>query len=237
MSEKLSFNKRIALTKTETFKAIQDTGLDKTANSKAGYYSLKSIMIVLNPLLEKYDLDLDLSLEKNTVVIKWFDCESEKVRLSSVDVSAIEGIDRLPSMSNMVQSMGACMTYVRRYAYTVVLNLNATDLIENATGSNKNTTSQQKPPSQPKYTKPAPTALEVEKTTEGAKTAQNTIKKISEPQRKRLFAIAKGDEALLRDICTKCGYESTKDISMADYNTICDLVESSEVNNPFEGGK
>ena len=135
--ETLSFNKRIALTKKEVFEGIQAADMDKTANCKAGYYSLKSIVSILNPIMDKHNVDLELNIEKTQVTILWIDCESEKIRTSVMDTSAIEGIERLPSMSNLVQSMGACLTYQRRYAYTLALNLNATDLIENATGTDK----------------------------------------------------------------------------------------------------
>jgi hypothetical protein len=134
MENKLSFNKRILLTKKQVFEGVQQVELDKTANDKAGYHSLKSIMIVLNPLLDKYGLDLELDIKKTEVIITWYDCLEDKQRKSSIDISKIENVSRLPSMTNEVQSMGACLTYVRRYAYTTALNLNATDTIENSTG-------------------------------------------------------------------------------------------------------
>jgi len=135
MENKLSFNKRISLTKIEVFAAIQAQELDKTANKKSGYYSIKTIIGELNPIMNKYDVDLDLLISNEVVDIVWHDCLKDVFhRSSSIDISKIKDIPRLPSMTNDVQSMGACLTYVRRYAYTVALNLNATDHLENNTG-------------------------------------------------------------------------------------------------------
>jgi len=50
---------------------------------------------------------------------------------------------------------------------------------------------------------------------------------ISEAQRKRLFALAKGHNELLKDVISKYGYESTKDIRKADYEKICDEIEKA----------
>lgn len=50
---------------------------------------------------------------------------------------------------------------------------------------------------------------------------------ISEAQRKRLFALAKGNNELLKDVISKYGYESTKDIRKADYEKICDEIEKA----------
>jgi hypothetical protein len=50
--------------------------------------------------------------------------------------------------------------------------------------------------------------------------------KISDPQRKRLFAISKGNETLLNRIIGKYGYEHTADISRSDYEAICTETEA-----------
>lgn len=50
---------------------------------------------------------------------------------------------------------------------------------------------------------------------------------ITENQRKRLFAIARGKSEQLSKACEKFGYKSTKDVLTKDYNKICELIESS----------
>jgi len=50
---------------------------------------------------------------------------------------------------------------------------------------------------------------------------------ISEPQRKRLYALANGDAELLKDVATKYGYESSRDIKINDYQSISNEIKES----------
>lgn len=50
---------------------------------------------------------------------------------------------------------------------------------------------------------------------------------ISEAQGKRLYAIAKGDADLLKDILSRYGYDHTRDIPKAEYDHICKDVEEA----------
>ena len=52
------------------------------------------------------------------------------------------------------------------------------------------------------------------------------VKKISEPQAKRLFGLAKGNQNIVKTVITKYSYTSTKDISTHDYKGICEEIES-----------
>jgi hypothetical protein len=54
----------------------------------------------------------------------------------------------------------------------------------------------------------------------------STYTKISEPQAKRLFAISKGNETLVKKVITKYNYTSTKDISTHDYDLIAKEIEA-----------
>lgn len=149
----LTFRSRIAKCKREVLTALQEIDLDKTASNKAGYFSLKSIYLALNPLLEKYNLDIEvkpyeedyinISEENNykkivSGYVNWLDCEDdEKIKKCKYDMALdMSNVKRLASMANEVQSYGACLTYIRRYLLTMELNLYATDLIENNTGRN-----------------------------------------------------------------------------------------------------
>lgn len=136
--KKMSFNKRISLVKINTFEGVKDSHLDKIAakgNTDKGYLSLKNIYNVLNPLLSMFHLDLDISIKKDEAIVTWFDCISDKERQSTYNISQIEGVKTLPSMTNEVATMGACFTYIRRYALTSVLGLQAVDIIENINNS------------------------------------------------------------------------------------------------------
>lgn len=72
---------------------------------------------------------------------------------------------------------------------------------------------------------------EVEKPTEEKKPETNDFDKrlISDPQRKRLYAICKGkgmDDAEMKALIKKHGYEHSKDIFRKDYQDICEEAES-----------
>lgn len=49
---------------------------------------------------------------------------------------------------------------------------------------------------------------------------------ISQAQAKRMFAIAKGDDELVRTVMEKYGYKSSNSIKKTDYNRICDEIEA-----------
>jgi ERF superfamily len=136
--EKLTFNKRIALTKKEVFDLVQSENLDKAGNCKSGYYSIKTIMTHLNNIMDKYDIDIDVIICGKVISCIWVDCLSEMTRVVPIELKELSEIEKLPAMQNIIQSEGAILTYYRRYAITNCLNLNATDLIENNTNVNNN---------------------------------------------------------------------------------------------------
>jgi len=148
-NEKLSFNKRIALTKCDVFNLIQDEDLDKAGNGRSGYYSIKSIMNHLSKTMLKYDIDLDVVMSGKIVTCIWIDCISEATRVIPIELKPIEEIERLSGMQNIIQSQGAVLTYYRRYAITNLLNLNATDLIENQQPNKPNQPNKPQQPKQP----------------------------------------------------------------------------------------
>jgi len=147
MSEngKLSFRKRISLVKAAVVKQLIDSNeLSKigSGNSKNGYYSLSTIMEVLQPALVENDLDLDIEMGDTKVIGTWYDCESESAHVATFDLTRlaaiINSLEKLPLMQNSIQTEGAIKTYFRRYALTAFLNLPATDEIDsNLNGSPK----------------------------------------------------------------------------------------------------
>ena len=47
---------------------------------------------------------------------------------------------------------------------------------------------------------------------------------ISTPQAKRMFALSKGNETLVRSVLSDYGYEHSKDVTRDDYEAICDEI-------------
>lgn len=206
--DKLSFNKRIALTKKETASLIQAESLDKGGNVKSGYYSIKTIMYHLNQIMDKYDIDIDIIISGKVISCIWIDCLSEATRVVPIELKEIHEIERLAAMQNIIQSQGAVLTYYRRYAITNMLNLNATDLIEN------------NPPQKPN--KP------VQKPTEN----QTIPKTVSEAQLKRLFAImnkkGKTKEDIDKYLKAKKSWkiDSTKKLCKSQYDELVKKLET-----------
>ena len=148
----LSFNKRVKLVQNGCLEVLGKEQLSKTSNSKSGYYSLKSIFTALNPLLEKYEVNLEiLEISQVSIRMEWFDDRSDSTRDFVLSIEKIKDVPRLASIPNEVQSYGAVLTYVKRYAYTCALRLNSTDVIEN------NYPQQKKQPQRQQQPTPAPT--------------------------------------------------------------------------------
>ena len=61
---------------------------------------------------------------------------------------------------------------------------------------------------------------------QGAVEEQRIGSTITEKQAKRLFAIAKGKNDIIKQVIAKYGYEHSRDIDKKDYQAICDEVEA-----------
>jgi hypothetical protein len=153
----LSFNKRVKMVQNGCLEILGKSDLSKTSNSKSGYYSLKSIFLTLNPLLEKYEINLEiLEISQISVHMCWFDDLSDQTRDIILSIEKIKDVPRLASIPNEVQSYGAVLTYVKRYAYTCALRLNSTDVIENNYPRQPQTPPRQPQKPQKPQTPPAP---------------------------------------------------------------------------------
>lgn len=209
MSDKLSFNKRIALTKKEVFDLVQSEDLDKAGNTRSGYYSIKTIITNLAPIMDKYDIDLDVIVSGKVISCIWVDCLSEATRVVPIELKPVGEIERLAAMQNIVQSEGAVLTYYRRYAITNCLNLNATDLIENTPSNQKNKPGGKKQPDP----QPEPT-------------------KASDKQLKMLFEICKkkniSDSKLMANIKKTYGLEDKKDLNQEQFNAVIKFLNGLE---------
>lgn len=224
-TDKMSFNKRIMMVKKTTFEGVTSSKeLDSIASTKKqGYYSLKTIFTYLYPALDEYNLDLDLEIMPDKIIGNWYDCLSDKERKVNVDFTELREkmsqVKKLPLMANEVQSDGAEKSYTRRYAYTIVLGLNATDEIENIPNNHSNnnfnsTVDNNKNigPGGQKYI------------------TTDTNKKVSEKQLKRMFAISQKtlltDEEIKADIKERYNYNSRNDFRKKQYDEYCSYLEN-----------
>lgn len=122
------------------------------------------------------------------------------------------------------QSVGSATTYARRYSLQAALGIAAEEDDDGQQSAQKPSpkpaaSRQSGPPVEP--TPPAPTRL-----------IPSAEAVISDAQRKRLFAIAKGkqwtDEDIKKLLATK-GYTSSKDVKVRDYDAIVKVVETGEL--------
>jgi hypothetical protein len=58
---------------------------------------------------------------------------------------------------------------------------------------------------------------------------------ISTAQAKRMFALAEGDQDIVRQILDKYGYQSTKDVKKTDYEKMCTEIENTAKEKSQEG--
>ena len=58
---------------------------------------------------------------------------------------------------------------------------------------------------------------------------------ISTAQAKRMFALAEGDQDIVRQILDKYGYQSTKDVKKIDYDKMCTEIENAAKEKSQEG--
>lgn len=98
--------------------------------------------------------------------------------------------------TNDIQNLGGVQTYLTRYLYIQLLNIVESDLFDATSGKND-------------------------------KKENNTSELITENQSKRLFMLAKGkDSNIVKEIISKHGFTSSKEITKAKYEVICKEVEN-----------
>ena len=119
-----------------------------------------------------------------------------------------EPIFMKPAKANDPQQAGSIISYMRRYSYQAILNLNTGEDDD----ANKSTS-------------------EEDKKSKLNNKSYSSDRLISDAQRNRLNIIAKGiDVAVVKDIIAGHGFDSSKDITMSKYNAICDEIEGLKNN-------
>lgn len=199
---------------------------------KFWYRSCEDILEGTKPLCEKYNCLILLTDNIKQVgdriyveaTATFFDIDSEECIVS---VASAREEDKKDKMDRS-QTTGSASSYARKYALNGLLQIDDTkdaDSLE---------------PDKPKQT-PKPAPKPVSKPTPKAPTNSNQYiaqanenKKITEAQRKRLFAL--GNEPDIRAVMAEYKIEHTADIPMSKYDEICKKVQKmkEENNNGME---
>ena len=187
------------------------------------YRNSEDILEALKPLLEKYKAAINIKDEiivvggRDTVInindeingeikvvsdryyIKatatLFDIESGE----SIDATAFAREEENKKGMDSSQITGSTSSYARKYALNGLL---AIDDTKDSDSTNKHGQEEKK---------------------QDKKEENNEL--ISQPQQKRLFAIAKSNAELVKGVIKKYGHESTSTITKQEYQGICDDIE------------
>ena len=168
------------------------------------YASLANIVETCRPVLAKHNLAVtQLTVDDGGVVTILAHNSGEYIGSKLV----------LKPTKPDPQGVGSAITYARRYSYTSILGI-VTDEDDDATQASAQTQKSTKPETAPPVAK---------------SNAPSDSKLISDPQRKRLFAIAMGvgmGKETFKD-WLKWGYDydSSTEITRDDYEEICKAAE------------
>ena len=172
------------------------------------YRSCEDILEAVKPLCKKHGCVLTLSDTVKQIGDRYyieatamlFDAESAE--MISATASARE--PQTKKGSDESQITGAASSYARKYALNGLFDIDDT----------KDADAEDKP------TAPKPTAPTT-------KSMNNAVKFISDSQRTRLFAMAKGHEDIIRKELEIRNISSTKEIPTSIYDEICKTVEAN----------
>ena len=176
---------------------LKKSGHNKFANFK--YFELGDFLVPATKLLN----------EEGLCPIVTFDNELAKMTVVNTD-NPTEIITFTSPMrdlelkgANSMQSLGGCETYQTRYLYIQLLNIVENDSFDRVSG------------------------IEDNKEININKKYTGNVRLISEAQLKRLYMLANGiDSDTIKEIIGKYGFSSSKDITMNEYNNICNEIEN-----------
>lgn len=198
--------------------ALQEAKIKKSGrNRHAGYeyYELSDFLPTINKLFLEHGLFSHVSFTNEMATLTVINCEKPDEQIvftSPMERAELRGVQP-------IQNVGAVQTYQRRYLYLMALEITEGDALD----------AMHDPNAQPHG---EPARRNGNGTPRGAseKPAHNGESRISDAQRRRLFALAQeagvdNDElrSLIKDMT---GQESTASLTREDYNAICDMLES-----------
>ena len=209
---------------------LQDKNLKKSGKNpfaKYEYFELQDIIPTINKLMEKHKTTSVMSYDKEMAILKIINSEKPDEVMTftcPVEMAILKGCHN-------TQNLGATITYIRRYLYINAFEIVEHDVLDRIPQDNTKTRTETKPA----YKKPEPA-----QTANQANTQEPDKSLISEPQRKRLYAIGKNagwkDEEM-KELVATFGYEHSKDIKRDDYNKICEMLEKGTTNIPHGDNK
>ena len=184
------------------------------------YRSCEDILEAVKPLLAKNKLTLTISDEIEQIGDRYYvraiasltDIEKvEENKIQTIQSEAFAREDDTKKGFDASQITGASSSYARKYALNGLFCIDDTKDADTDAFKKQQDKGNNKP--QNTYQKPV----------------QQAPKLISEAQRKRLFAIANGNNEVVKRVLERHRYEKTEQIKVSDYEKICNDIEA-EIN-------
>ena len=184
------------------------------------YRSCEDILEAVKPLLAKNKLILTISDEIEQIGDRYYvraiasltDIEKvEENKIQTIQSEAYAREDENKKGMDLSQVTGATSSYARKYALNGLFCIDDTKDADTDAFKKQQDKGNNKP--QNTYQKPVGQAPKL----------------ISEAQRKRLYAIANGNNEVAKRVLARYGYESSEQIKVSDYEKICDEIEA-EIN-------
>lgn len=179
---------------------LQNSNLKKSGNNKfAGYqyFELGDFLPKINELMLENGLTSSICFMTEIATLTIIDSDKPEDKLEFTSPIASAQLKGCHD----IQNLGAVQTYLRRYLWTNAMEIVEHDPLDATTGQHQEENLFDTP--------------------------QAKKDCITEGQAKRLFALSKGNAALVKEIIMKHGYTSSKDIKKTHYDSICQEIETS----------
>ena len=178
---------------------------------KSNYVTLDKLIEATRPMLQDNGLVVmqsPLSKEDGSIGIQTLLIHESGEFIES------EPIFMKPAKANDPQQAGSIISYMRRYSYQAILNLNTGEDDD----CNKATSDEDK-------------QAKMNAKNYSSNYNYSTPKLITEAQRKRLNVIATGvDTNVVRNIIAGYGFNNSQEITMDKYNEICEDIQGLRIN-------
>jgi len=211
MSENLKA--KLLAIKTEIGKVYKDAS---NSGLKFKYATLSNILNKVNSLLDKHQVLMTISIQMNSELTSITNKLIYSGTVEFLDVTGNEFKEyhfNFPSdtqQKNDIQAFGSTMTYAQRYMLGAIFGIAFDD---EDPDNDKNTVKN-----------------EPKQTTYQSNTKVSNGNLISEAQSKRLYAITKSKDLskeTVLSILSKYGYNTSKEIEMKNYESICKDIENA----------
>lgn len=177
------------------------------------YRSCEDILEAVKPLCQKHGCVLTLTDTVKQIGDRYYiEATAILFDIETAEMISATSSAREPATkkgSDESQITGAASSYARKYALNGLFDIDDT---KDADAEDK--------PAAPKLAASAPKPV-----ASAPKPMNNTVKFISDAQRTRLFAMAKGHEDIIRKELEERNISSTKEIPISAYDEICKKVE------------